>query len=266
MQDSQGAAVHPDLHVEPTDVVVRCGLSPLTDSYSAFRDNDRSTVSPLLEILKAEGIQELYCCGLATEFCLLFTALDARILLEKSCEVFVLQDCCRGITEDGVAGAKEKLALEQVALVRAADDDPVFGRIPRRDVVGGDGGGGDAAAGGGRALATLAEEEDGDEDDAAPAAPTRPSAGPGDAAGSAGPSAAAGAAALRRRNQSKARRQQDLSDTLHQGAASGPAGPLDMLADEDLALEAVRAVWTADVGRVKEVLAAGADPCLRASW
>lgn len=49
-QDSEGAAVHPDLHVEHTDVVVRCGLSPLTDSYSAFRDNDRSTVSPLLEV------------------------------------------------------------------------------------------------------------------------------------------------------------------------------------------------------------------------
>jgi nicotinamidase/pyrazinamidase len=50
MQDSMGACVHPDLHVEPTDTIVRCGLSPLTDSYSAFRDNDRSTVSPLLEV------------------------------------------------------------------------------------------------------------------------------------------------------------------------------------------------------------------------
>jgi len=54
-QDSVGAAVHPDLHVEPTDVVVRCGLSPLTDSYSAFRDNDRSTVSPLLEVRDPPG-------------------------------------------------------------------------------------------------------------------------------------------------------------------------------------------------------------------
>ncbi|MBL3569825.1 bifunctional nicotinamidase/pyrazinamidase [Rhodovulum sp. BSW8] len=96
--DTVGAAFHPDLDVAKADHVVRKGGDPAIDSYSAFFENDHETPTGLDDYLSSKGIEKITLAGLATDFCVLYSALDANRL---GYAVTVLEGACRGIDLNG---------------------------------------------------------------------------------------------------------------------------------------------------------------------
>jgi nicotinamidase/pyrazinamidase len=108
VQGTPGAAFHPGLAVAHAGLVLRKGFRRGIDSYSAFRENDRRTPTGLGAYLRERGFERLTLCGLATDFCVLFSALDAR---EAGFQVEVAAGACRGIDLDGsLARAKGAMA------------------------------------------------------------------------------------------------------------------------------------------------------------
>jgi len=93
-----GAAFHPALAVPPDATVVRKGTREAIDSYSAFLENDRRTPVGLDALLRQAGVEEIMLAGLATDYCVLHTALDARAL---GYGVTVVASGCRGIDTAG---------------------------------------------------------------------------------------------------------------------------------------------------------------------
>lgn len=91
---SANAALHPALDQSRIQVVVRKGIHRHLDSYSAFMENDRATPTGLDGWLRQRGFTHLFLCGLATDFCVAWSAEDAR---RKGYEVTVIEDACRGI-------------------------------------------------------------------------------------------------------------------------------------------------------------------------
>lgn len=98
VQGSAGAAFHPALNADAADMVIRKGFRPAIDSYSAFFENDRSTPTGLEGYLRTRGVRRLMLAGLATDFCVAYSALDAARL---GFEVAVKLGACRGIDLDG---------------------------------------------------------------------------------------------------------------------------------------------------------------------
>eukprot|EP00752_Nemacystus_decipiens_P000107 g107.t1 len=102
VQGSDGAAFHRDLETDRAHMVVRKGFRPSIDSYSAFFENDRKTATGLDGYLKDLGVGRLVMLGLATDFCVYFSAIDAVAL---GYEVVLAEDGCRGIDLDGSLAA-----------------------------------------------------------------------------------------------------------------------------------------------------------------
>ena len=98
VQGTKGAAFHPALAASHAELILRKGFRPAIDSYSAFRENDRTTPTGLAGYLRERGFEHLTLCGLATDYCVLFSALDAR---EAGFTVDVVLEACRGIDLDG---------------------------------------------------------------------------------------------------------------------------------------------------------------------
>ena len=98
VQGSLGAGFAPGLATDRVSLVVRKGLDPRVDSYSAFLEADRITRTGLAGALAERGITRVVLCGLATDFCVLWSALDAR---DAGFEVQVVEDAVRGIDVDG---------------------------------------------------------------------------------------------------------------------------------------------------------------------
>ena len=101
VQGTQGAAFHSGLDVPHAELVIRKGFRSGIDSYSAFRENDRRTPTGLAGYLKERGFERVTLCGLATDFCVLYSAIDGR---EAGFEVKVVTSACRGIDVDGSLG------------------------------------------------------------------------------------------------------------------------------------------------------------------
>lgn len=99
---SEGAAFHDRLDVNAADMIVRKGYNPAIDSYSAFYENDRTTLTGLEGYLRSRGIERLTLAGLATDFCVRYSAVDAAKL---GFDVTVRMDLCRAIDFDGSLGA-----------------------------------------------------------------------------------------------------------------------------------------------------------------
>lgn len=102
IENTSGAAFHPALEIPFTATVVRKGIRRDIDSYSAFLENDRKTHVGLDALLRESDVGEIMLAGLATDFCVLHTALDARTL---GYEVTVVESACRGIDADGSLAA-----------------------------------------------------------------------------------------------------------------------------------------------------------------
>ena len=98
VQESSGAAFHSDLDITDTQLVIRKGFRPPIDTYSAFFENDQSTPTGLTGYLQTRGFSRLFLCGLATDFCVAYSALDAR---KEGFDVVVIEDACRAIDMDG---------------------------------------------------------------------------------------------------------------------------------------------------------------------
>src|SRR6266446_1442211 len=98
VQGTQGAGFHPKLDVPHAELVLRKGFRSAIDSYSAFRENDQRTQTGLAGYLKERGFARLTLCGLATDFCVFFSAIDGR---EAGFEIGVVTSACRGIDVDG---------------------------------------------------------------------------------------------------------------------------------------------------------------------
>jgi nicotinamidase/pyrazinamidase len=109
---SDGARFHPDLHTDPADMIIRKGFRPQIDSYSAFFENDRATATGLHGYLQERGIKAVTLVGLATDFCVAFSALDA---VRQGYGTTVLQSACRAIDMGGsMAAAKAQTAAAGV--------------------------------------------------------------------------------------------------------------------------------------------------------
>jgi nicotinamidase-related amidase len=98
VENTPGAEFHPALEIPVGSTVVRKGTRRDRDSYSAFLESDRTTLVGLDAVLREANIGELVVAGLATDFCVLHTALDARAF---GYEVTVVEAACRGIDTDG---------------------------------------------------------------------------------------------------------------------------------------------------------------------
>lgn len=98
VQGTPDAALHPQLHVPQAQLILRKGCRPQVDSYSAFTEADRAATTGLAAWLHARGIHHLYLCGLATDYCVAWSALDARA---AGFAVTVVEDACRAIDLNG---------------------------------------------------------------------------------------------------------------------------------------------------------------------
>jgi len=94
VQGSFGADFHKDLDLREVDLIIRKGNDLNIDSYSAFMENDKITLTGLHYYLKGLAIRDLYFCGLATDYCVYYSALDAR---KMGFNVGVILDACRGV-------------------------------------------------------------------------------------------------------------------------------------------------------------------------
>lgn len=113
IQMRPGAAFHPDLRTDG-DLIIRKGYNPAIDSYSAFFENDKSTPTGLKGYLNTRGITDLTMVGLALDFCVAYSAIDAATL---GFNVTVRTDLCRAIDMDGtLAAARENMIKAGVQL------------------------------------------------------------------------------------------------------------------------------------------------------
>ncbi len=94
VQDSWGAEFHRDLHRKRVARIIRKGTDPAIDSYSGFFDNGRRKATGLEEYLRGQDVTDVYVTGLATDYCVLWTARDAQSL---GFTTHVIADACRGV-------------------------------------------------------------------------------------------------------------------------------------------------------------------------
>jgi len=118
VQGTKDAEFHPALNMAKVDYIQQKGLDKNVDSYSAFRDNDQAAVTGLADYLKKQGVTELHVCGLATEYCVKFSALDAAAMLAGVKVVFV-EDASRGLDAAAVKAAKAEMAAAGIQLATA---------------------------------------------------------------------------------------------------------------------------------------------------
>ena len=117
VQGTKGAAFHPDLDTGRADMIVRKGFRKHIDSYSAFFENDHETPTGLEGYLRTRGITDLTMVGLATDFCVNFSAVDAAKL---GFNVTVRTDLCRAIDLDGsLANATDGMRSAGVSIALA---------------------------------------------------------------------------------------------------------------------------------------------------
>jgi nicotinamidase/pyrazinamidase len=114
VQGSDGAAFHGGLQTDRADLVIRKGFRAAIDSYSAFFENDHVTPTGLHGYLQERGVDDLTLVGLATDFCVRFSAVDAAKL---GYSVTVRMDACRAIDLDGsLAAARAEMAEHGVVM------------------------------------------------------------------------------------------------------------------------------------------------------
>lgn len=119
VQGTEDAALHKDLKLPTAQVIIRKGYNKGVDSYSAFQEADRKTATGLAGYLQARGIKTVYVTGLATDFCVAWTAMDAR---KAGFEAYVIEDATRAIDLQGsLAAAWKQMAARGVKRIQSAD-------------------------------------------------------------------------------------------------------------------------------------------------
>jgi nicotinamidase/pyrazinamidase len=119
VQDTEGAALHCNLHVPHARLVIRKGHHEHVDSYSAFLEADRTTPTGLAGYLRDVGAKRIWIAGLATDYCVAWSALDARA---AGFEVSVIEDACRAIDLNGsLEKAWREMSAAGIARIRSED-------------------------------------------------------------------------------------------------------------------------------------------------
>ena len=119
VQGTDGASLSKDLSIPQAALVIRKGFHKDVDSYSAFTEADGKTTTGLAAYLKARQIERLFVAGLATDFCVAWTALDAR---KAGFEIYVVEDACRGIDTQGSL-AKAWADMDKAGVKRIQSND-----------------------------------------------------------------------------------------------------------------------------------------------
>lgn len=119
VQGTDDAALHKDLKLPTAQIIMRKGFHKDMDSYSAFEEANHKTATGLAGYLKQRGIKTVFVTGLATDFCVAWTAMDARKL---GFEVYVIEDATRAIDLNGsLAAAWKQMAAKGVKRIQSAD-------------------------------------------------------------------------------------------------------------------------------------------------
>ena len=118
VQGTVGAAFHKDLETDRANLIIRKGYRSQIDSYSAFFENDHATTTGLAGYLRERAVEHLIMVGLATDFCVRFSAVDAAKLGFK---VTLLEDGCRAIDLDGSLAAARAELTEHGITVTTSD-------------------------------------------------------------------------------------------------------------------------------------------------
>jgi len=119
VQGTPGAEFHPSLHLRQAELILRKGFRPQIDSYSAFFENDRSTATGLAGYLRERNLTRVFLAGLAYDYCVAYSALDARRL---GIPAVVVRDACRAIDLNGsVAAIETEFAAAGVTLIESGD-------------------------------------------------------------------------------------------------------------------------------------------------
>lgn len=119
VQGSRGAEFHPSLHLPQAELILRKGYRRDVDSYSAFFENDRSTATGLAGYLRERELSRVFLAGLAYDYCVTYSAMDARRL---GFPVVVLRDACRAIAlNDSVARAEAEFAEAGVVAIDSSE-------------------------------------------------------------------------------------------------------------------------------------------------
>ena len=119
VQGTRGAEFHAALELPNCELVVRKGFRADIDSYSAFMENDHATPTGLGGYLRERGFRRLFLAGLATDFCVRFSALDARA---AGFDAVLIEDGCRAIDLDGsLAAAMDEISAAGVEIARSGD-------------------------------------------------------------------------------------------------------------------------------------------------
>lgn len=118
IQDTPGAAFHAKLHIPRAELVIRKGFDPTIDSYSALYENDHKTPTGLAGYLRERGLRHLWLAGIATDYCVAWSALDAR---REDFAVTVIENACRAIDLNGsLARALAEMRQAGVAITTSA--------------------------------------------------------------------------------------------------------------------------------------------------
>jgi nicotinamidase/pyrazinamidase len=119
VQGSEGAQIAKDLNIANAALIVRLGSNRDMDSYSAFLEADKKTHTGLVGYFSERGVRSIFVCGLATDFCVASTAIDAR---HAGFKVYVVEDACRGIDARGsLAKAWSDMTKAGVKKIRSSD-------------------------------------------------------------------------------------------------------------------------------------------------
>jgi nicotinamidase/pyrazinamidase len=119
VQGTAGAELHPDLAVDRAFLILRKGMHPGIDSYSAFVEADGKRSTGLAAMLQARGVKRVFACGLATDYCVAFSALDARA---SGFETLVIEDACRAIdAHNSLAAAWARMSSAEIRRVQSAE-------------------------------------------------------------------------------------------------------------------------------------------------
>lgn len=119
IQGSRGAAFHAGLHLPQAELILRKGFRHDVDSYSAFYENDRVTATGLAGYLRERDLTRIFLAGLAYDYCVAYSAIDARRI---GLPVVVVRDACRAIDLEGsVVRAEAEFAASGVVLANTAD-------------------------------------------------------------------------------------------------------------------------------------------------
>jgi len=118
VQDSYGSEIHKGLIRDKNDIIIKKGTNPNIDSYSAFMDNDKKQKTELETLLKNNNIKNVYICGLATDYCVYYSCLDAASL---GFNTYFLEDASKGVGVDSTRKAIQNMIKYNIKVIKTTD-------------------------------------------------------------------------------------------------------------------------------------------------